>query len=482
MNRLLKPVFRIVTAAGIIFAAFFCRADEASKSRPMENRFLFIINVSSAMKSRTNGIEEAVIRLLETDMHGEFRKGDTIGLWTYNDQLHAEFPMQVWSRERKTEIISDVERYFHHQHYEKRAHIEKVYPALGRAMQMSERLTAILIYDPAEEVAGTQFDEEISELQKEYTHTFNAAHMPVVTVLAGRNGTVFNYTVNFPSAVKIPHTAIPEPPPQTNAPPTNAIAVAPPVVVPKPPPRHIEIIMSGTNNLSHSTVENVPSAVNAPPASTNIIITAAPAPITNVVVVAAAPTSSTNVVVVAAPSMSTNVVTIVVPPLANTNMVAMLQTLPLPPTNAPAALAVAPIPSNAPPVAPKSEPAPQPSVVASQPPQAQPPQKAAVPTEPILTPAPVTTTPPTANQSSTATPNPLPTETSKEELPRRAQAVPVPPTTPPPVAATGLGQVELFVMAISLLTIAIVLVVLVVRRSRGTGQTSLISQSIDRGR
>jgi hypothetical protein len=481
MNRLLKPVFKIVAAVGIIFAAFFCRADNASKSRPMENRFLFIINVSSAMKSRTNGIEEAVVRLLETDMHGEFRKGDTIGLWTYNDELHAEFPMQVWSRERKTEITSDVERYLHHQHYGKRAHIEKIYPAIGQAMRMSERLTMILIYDPSEEVAGTQFDEEIAELQRDYARAFNAAHLPVVTVLAARNGAVFNYTVNFPSAVKIPHTAIPEPPPHTNAPPTNAIAIAvvPPVVVPKPPPRHFEIIMSGTNNLSHSTVENVSSPSNTPPASTNIIVIAAPAPITNVVVATAPPTPVSNVVVVAAAPPSNNAVTIAVPsPNPNTTVISTTDSAAA--KNAPSTLAVASTPPNVSPT--KSEPAPQPSVVASQPPQTPIPQKAVVPTEPVVTPAPVIATTPAANQSSIATPNPLPTEASKEEAPRRAQALPTPPTTPPPVAATGLRQVELFVMAISLLTIAIVLVVLVVRRSRGAGQTSLISQSIDRGR
>ena len=57
----------------------------------MENRFLFVIDTSSAMKSRTNGVEEAVDGLLESGMKGELRKGDTIGLWTYNDHLRHGF-------------------------------------------------------------------------------------------------------------------------------------------------------------------------------------------------------------------------------------------------------------------------------------------------------------------------------------------------------------------------------------------------------
>jgi hypothetical protein len=49
------------------------------------------------------------------------------------------------------------------------------------------------------------------------------------------------------------------------------------------------------------------------------------------------------------------------------------------------------------------------------------------------------------------------------------------------IASTG-QQVALFVIAFSLLVIAVVLVVFLVRRSRGHASPSLISQSIDRGR
>jgi hypothetical protein len=51
---------------------------------------------------------------------------------------------------------------------------------------------------------------------------------------------------------------------------------------------------------------------------------------------------------------------------------------------------------------------------------------------------------------------------------------------PAPAASTG-QQIALFVIAISLLTIAVVLVVMLIRRSRGNSRASLISQSIDRG-
>jgi multisubunit Na+/H+ antiporter MnhC subunit len=53
---------------------------------------------------------------------------------------------------------------------------------------------------------------------------------------------------------------------------------------------------------------------------------------------------------------------------------------------------------------------------------------------------------------------------------------------PPPAVTPPGQQLAMFIMAFSLLTIAVVLVLFLVRRSRGGRQPSLISQSIDRSR
>jgi hypothetical protein len=52
---------------------------------------------------------------------------------------------------------------------------------------------------------------------------------------------------------------------------------------------------------------------------------------------------------------------------------------------------------------------------------------------------------------------------------------------PVTIASTGL-QAALFMIAISMLTIAATLVIFLLRRSRARAQQSLISQSIDRSR
>jgi hypothetical protein len=59
--------------------------------------------------------------------------------------------------------------------------------------------------------------------------------------------------------------------------------------------------------------------------------------------------------------------------------------------------------------------------------------------------------------------------------------VPLPPNQPVAnIGSSGTTQLALFIMAFSLLTIAVVLVVFLLRRSRSAPQPSLITQSIDR--
>jgi hypothetical protein len=273
----------------------------------------------------------------------------------------------------------------------------------------------IFIYDGSELIHGTQFDGDINDLQKKYARQFRSAHLPIVTVLVARNGQVFDYTINYPDSITVPHTAIALPPP-TNAPPPAVVAAAavPPTnsvpLEPSPPPRRIQIIMSGTNSVTR-TITQWDSATNSPS------------------------------------SASSNIV--------------MVTTQQSPPPAIPASIAE-PIASNPPPPVP----APTPEAAAA---------------EPDV----VTTQPAPASVLPSAPPK-IPPTPAPGTIPAAAPAPGTPPASvraPVPLAVSSTGQqVALFVIAFSLLTIAVVLVVFLVRRSRGDGPPSLISQTIDRGR
>ena len=275
--------------AGILLSASWSRAEDPPEQRHRkENRFLFVIDASSAMKARSDGIKEAVNGLLASGMKGQLRKGDTIGVWTYNDRLNAEFPMQIWSDKKKDDIVADVRDHLRDLQYEKRSHLEKVLPEINKLVAHSERLTVILVFDGVDLIKGTPFDKDINDLHKQYAREFKAAHSPFVTLLSARDGAVFDYTINYPGTVVVPPTADPLLP-ETNAPPAVA-ASAPPAVIPhppeesKPPRRRIEITLSGSNFAHNAAVpppaaSNVVETVTPPPVPAPVVVTNEPAPV-----------------------------------------------------------------------------------------------------------------------------------------------------------------------------------------------------------
>jgi hypothetical protein len=430
---------QIFLAAGLLLAAPSRQAKTPPRiQQQQENRFLFIVDTASAMRSYSNAIVQNVRELLASNMKGEFRQDDTIGLWTYNDTLHPEFPMQVWSLDEKTTIMDEMSNFLRRRHYEKRAHFENVMPALNYVIKGSGRLTVILIFDGVAMIQGTPFDSEINDLQKAYARELRAAHEPFVIVFAARDGAIYDYTINYPGVIAIPHTAYPEKPAETNAP-VEAVSVPetnPPPVVRIGP----SIVMSGKKLVHPSepvpapVPETVAAPVVAPPTQPVQPMVAAPVPVP-----APAP-----------------------PPVVNTPAPAPV--VAVAPPSQPVSATVAP-----PPAAPVAVTAPPPHEIA--PVQTQP---APSPVVAPQNPQPATPTPaPPVQPAIVKASNPQP-----QPAPPVAQNAPVASISPP--ATT---QVALIVVAILLLTVAAGLVVFLVRRSRrGPQQPSLISQSIDRPR
>jgi len=171
------------------------------------NRFLFIINTSSAMRRMTNGIQQAVLGLLNSGMDGQMRDGDTFGIWTYDDQLHTGFPMQVWSSQNRTAILQTVSNSLALPLYQNKPHLEKVLPAARDLIEQSRVITLIFISDGSETMEGTGFDQDINDLHKEFGNEMRAGNIPFVTALAARDGKFFDYRVRTPSSASLPPTA-----------------------------------------------------------------------------------------------------------------------------------------------------------------------------------------------------------------------------------------------------------------------------------
>jgi hypothetical protein len=260
MKTVLQSCRRLAAALLLLLAVL---PGTAQPLQRQENRFLFLVDTSSAMRGYSNAVVQTVEELLASDMRGELREGDTIGLWTYNEKLNADFPMQVWSKAGKNSIVDNTAGFLLRQRYEKFAHLDRVMPSLKQVIKNSERVTIALVFDGRGAIEGTPFDKELAALQKEYGRKLRSAHVPFVIVLAARNGTVFDYTINYPGIVAIPHTANPEPVPETNAP---AVAVLPVSVTNAPAPVVRPVRSIVISRLTNAASAHVPgqAVVSAP--------------------------------------------------------------------------------------------------------------------------------------------------------------------------------------------------------------------------
>lgn len=279
----------------LVLIGFFAevRPSFAEDDEPLENRFLFVIETSASMSRSADAVQGAMASILGSEMQGQLHKGDTVGLWTYNDKLSTDFPMQVWSGAQKKNILDAVSAHLHSVRYAKKGRLDRVWPSISSVMKSSRTLTVVFIYDGTEEIKGTRFDSEINDLQKEYQGELRSANLPFVTVLAARNGDFFEYTVNTPSStIRIPQTAEPvkkaesTPPTPTNAPPvkpreirhvviaptlvTNSAPVAPTPIAPatnrpsKPDPAPTQTPQPTTVPLSNPPPQTVSTPASDP--------------------------------------------------------------------------------------------------------------------------------------------------------------------------------------------------------------------------
>src|SRR5947209_1549054 len=72
-------------------------------------RFLFVVETSSGMSQFEHAGRQAVFDLLYFGIGEQMRAGDTVGLWTFGNDVRAGvFPMQVWAPEQNLQLASAV--------------------------------------------------------------------------------------------------------------------------------------------------------------------------------------------------------------------------------------------------------------------------------------------------------------------------------------------------------------------------------------
>jgi hypothetical protein len=269
----------------VICLGLFCLLFPAKGFAQSANRWLFVFNTSASMRDRVKGTEGFVYDLLTTGMHGNIRAGDTIGIWTYNNQLSAEeAPLQQWSLAGAQTIMQNTMQFIDKHPYEKSAVFGDVLTNMLRVIKDSDVITVILISDGGDSFKGNSFDAQLTSFYKTNYQSQKKAKMPIVTLFRGEKGTITTNTFALaPWPLDIP--AVPPPP-------VVAKVVEKPaqVVAPKPVPSLVIIGKKAETTFNppqdlpdHVDQVTLPAAVEQPPIAAKPEVppaTPAPAPIT----------------------------------------------------------------------------------------------------------------------------------------------------------------------------------------------------------
>src|SRR6266404_56923 len=59
------------------------------------NRYLLVVETSHSMQKRVDGVLQSVQDLLVSNVGGQLKNGDTVGIWTYSEELSTgQLPVQ----------------------------------------------------------------------------------------------------------------------------------------------------------------------------------------------------------------------------------------------------------------------------------------------------------------------------------------------------------------------------------------------------
>jgi hypothetical protein len=229
-----KPTGPIILRARIfaVLAAGILLIPSAPAQQSIDSRYLLIFDTSSDMKKRVTAAQKALNNLFVTGMNGQLQPGDSIGVWTFDQDLRmGQFPLQYWVPSEAATMTANINDFVEKRHYSQTTRFEALQPMLNRLAQSSERLTVLIFCDGETAVSGTPFDAGINQIFRQRQAGQKKARQPFVIVMRVQLGQFVGCMVDFPPAqVEFPQfPPLPAPPPA----PTNQLPAppAPPVVI-----------------------------------------------------------------------------------------------------------------------------------------------------------------------------------------------------------------------------------------------------------
>ncbi|HEY4417761.1 MAG TPA: hypothetical protein VGO57_18865 [Verrucomicrobiae bacterium] len=210
-------------------------------------RWLLIFDTSFVMKNRLPALKTELKNLFLSSISGQLHAGDSVGVWTFNKKLEpGVFPQFTWTPTFAAEVSSNLVRFLSDQSYSGGTSFASLTPLLGRVIDNSDRLTILIFCDGQDELKMTPYDAGINQVFAQSQAERKKSGQPFVLLIRTQTGQFVGATVNLPPGnLDVP--PFPPLPVEALAPPANAVANPPPVIVPRNPVSQPPLVIVGTN-------------------------------------------------------------------------------------------------------------------------------------------------------------------------------------------------------------------------------------------
>jgi hypothetical protein len=187
------------------------RGQSAPLTVVSSNRFLCVFDSSAAMHQQADEAHKALRNILGSRASGQLHYGDTIGVWTFDTELHTGyFPLQEWLPGQEDEVTLRLLEFLKQQPAGRPSQLSIAMSGLKEVVAESDIITIFIFSTGQSPMRGTPFDEAINGEYQRALADMGAKRMPIVTVLEAKGGRYVKYTVNaLPWPVVIPELPIP---------------------------------------------------------------------------------------------------------------------------------------------------------------------------------------------------------------------------------------------------------------------------------
>ncbi|MBN2506419.1 MAG: hypothetical protein JXQ71_06975 [Verrucomicrobia bacterium] len=209
------------------------------------NRFLFVIETSSAARTLARPGRQAVFDMISTGFYRQMKSGDTYGLWTFSDQPHTGiYPMRQWRPAQAMELASHAAKFLGGRRYRGQAQVAPLMQKVTSVIAAVKEVTVLIVSDSVTQISGTPFDVELQLAYAYWAAQQRKAQQPWITALIAQQGNIVSASVHVagsPILLLPPPEKKPDPPqPPAPARPTPDPSPAPIAAAPGPKPAPVQ--------------------------------------------------------------------------------------------------------------------------------------------------------------------------------------------------------------------------------------------------